>query len=356
MDTADRTIKQDNGRERVLVTGASGFIGGHVARYFAGQGVEVSCLVREKSDTGFIQELPVSIIKGDITDPASLARASRGMDAIVHVAGKVDDWGSYDEFYKVNVTGTLNVLQAALSQSVSHVIITGSVSSYGEEDHIGLKDETSPYNSHYPYFLDRWIPCGMNHYRDTKALCTRKAGEFAARHSLNVTVIEPCWVYGENEFSSGFYEYLKTAASGMAVMPGSRSNIFHVIYAEDLARSYYLAFRKKPEGFHRFIIGNKSPENMAGIYKTFCSAAGLRIPVLIPKALSYPLGVFLELIYTVAGSKKPPVLTRGRVNMFYDNIGYATSRAKEMLGFEARVPLEEGIARTVKWYRDNHYL
>lgn len=356
MDTDDHDMNPVNGRERVLVTGASGFIGGHVARYFARQGVEVSCLVREKSDRGFIKDLPFRIITGDITVLASLSAAFKGMDAIVHVAGKVVDWGNYDEFYKVNVEGTLNVLQAAQSQSISRVIITGSVSSYGEEDHIGLKDETSPYNSHYPYFLDRWFPCGMNHYRDTKALCTRKSAEFAALHSLNVTVIEPCWVFGENEFSSGFYEYLKTAASGVALMPGSRSNNFHVIYAEDLARSYYLAYKKKLEGFQRFIIGNRSPENMAGIYKTFCRAAGLRTPVLIPKALSYPLGIVLEILYSVAGSKKPPVLTRGRVNMFYDNIGYATTRAQEILGFEALVPLQEGIARTVKWYRDNHYL
>ena len=242
--------------KKVLVTGGSGFIGGHIARYFVNQGLDVACLVREKSDTRYINDQPLKFITGDITDLKSVLAACKDMDAVVHTAAKVGDWGDYREFYEVNVTGTENVLNAALNNKVPKVILTGSVSSYGEEDYPGLKDESSPFNSHYKYFLDGCLPSGMNHYRDTKAACTAKAGEIAGQHNMDVIVMEPVWVYGENEFSSGFYEYLESLKSGMPFMPGSRTNQFHVIYAADLARAYYHAFMSDLKGFHRIIIGN----------------------------------------------------------------------------------------------------
>lgn len=339
--------------EKVLVTGASGFIGGHVSRCLAEHGLEVSCLVRDPAKTGFISDLPVRIIKGDITDIDSLQSVFSGMDAIIHTAAKCTDWGSYDEFYNVNVLGTLNVLQAAVRNSINKVIITGSVSSYGEEDFKGLKDETSPYNSHYPYFLDRFLPSGMNHYRDTKALCTQKAIEFAEINRLNLIILEPVWVYGENEFSSGFYEYLKTVKSGMFLMPGCSTNTFHVIYAGDLARAYYLAVTGNLQGIHRIILGNPSADKMAMIYGLFCEKAGLKKPLLLPKFISYPIGLIIELIYQVFGIKTPPTLTRGRVNMLYDSNAFNTSKASVLLGFNDMIPLEEGVRKTVSWYREN---
>jgi nucleoside-diphosphate-sugar epimerase len=342
--------------KRILVTGATGFIGGHVTRYLVGQGAEVSCLARDSSDTGFISDLPVSMLEGDITDLKSLQSAFSGMDAIIHTAARAGDWGSYESFYAINVLGTLNVLQAAVDNSIRRVIITGSVSSYGEENHRGLKDESFPYNSHYHYFLDRCLPSGMNHYRDTKALSTRKAIEFAEKHGLNLIVLEPVWVYGENEFSSGFYEYLKTVRSGVFLMPGSHRNTFHVIYAGDLARAFYLAITSDMKGIHRMILGNPSPEKMSRIYQLFCEAAGLKKPILLPKFVTYPVGLLLELIYHGLAIKNPPLLTRARVNMFYDSIGFNTARASGLLNTGEMIPLEEGIRKTVKWYHENKYL
>jgi len=304
----------------------------------------------------FISDLPVKILAGDITDIKSLQSAFQGMDAIIHTAARVGDWGSYDEFYRINVVGTTNVLQAAFDNSIKKVVITGSVSSYGEEDHQELKDESSPYNSHYHYFLDRRFPSGMNHYRDTKAISTREAVDFAQKHGMNLIVLEPVWVYGENEFSSGFYEYVKTVRSGVFLMPGSNKNNFHVIYAGDLARAYYLAITSGLKGVHRIILGNPSPENMGRIYQLFCDAAGLKKPIHLPKFLTYPIGFILELIHYVLGLKKTPLLSRARVNMFYDNIGFSTAKASGLLHPGEMVPLEEGIRKTVQWYRENKYV
>ncbi len=342
--------------EKIWITGASGFIGGHVTRCLAEQGFQITCLTRPGSDLSFLEGMPVKVVHGDISDPGGFSNSMEGMDAVIHTAGKASDWGSYDEFFQVNVEGTLNVLRAATHHHIRQVIITGSVSSYGEENYSGLKDENSPFNSHYPYALDRLFPSAMNHYRDTKALMTREAMAFAKEHRMDLTIIEPVWVYGEHEFHTGFYEYLKTVKSGMPFMPGSKKNHFHVIYAGDLARAYLLALTRRPEGVVRIIAGNENPENMSLIFSEFCKAAGLKSPRHIPHSVIYPVAFLIELFATLFRRKSPPLLTRGRVNMFYDNIGYRSLNASDLLGFRAEIPLSEGIRRTVAWYQENHYL
>lgn len=340
----------------ILITGASGLAGSHIAHYFSRYEKNVFCLVRKESRLDFLRDLPVKFIYGDITDLPTLENLFRGMDCIIHTAAKVTDWGNYADYYLTNVTGTLNVMKAAWRNHISNVIITGSVSSYGEENSAVLKDETFDFRSHYPYALDRILPSGMNHYRDTKAEATRQAMAFADEHAMNLTVLEPVWIYGENEFHSGFHEYLKTANSGFPFMPGSLTNTFHVIYAGELARAYYLAFQKQLPGIRRIIIGNSEPDNMQSIYEWFCKAAGLKKPRIVPKWIIYPVALIMESICLLLNRVSPPLLTRSRVNMFYDSIGFSTVNAEKLLGFRNQVDLETGIHRTVQWYIKNKFI
>lgn len=342
--------------DKVLITGATGFIGSHVAETFCDKGVAVGCLVRRESSLANIQDLPVQLEYGDILDPESLIRACKGYGALIHIAAYARDWGAYETFYRVNVEGTLNVLRSCLASGIRHVILTSSVSVYGEEDCREIKNEDSPWASHYPYFLDALFPCKMNYYRDTKALAKEEAIKFAEKWGLHLTILEPVWVYGEREFHTGFFDYLKTAQSGLPILPGSKRNHFPVIYVKDLARAYYLAFLHGLPGVHSMIIGNREEEKMDRIYTLFCAKAGVKKPGNGPKFIFYPLGFILELWYTLFGGKKAPLLTRGRVNMFYDNIRYATGKAEELLGFVNEYGLEEGMERTVHWYRSRNLL
>lgn len=341
---------------KVLITGASGFIGSHIAELFADKHIPSVCLVRSYSDIAFLKNLGLELVYSDINDIPSLKTAMTGIDLVIHTAGRSSDWGKYQDFYDNNVTGTLNVLQASLSAGVRDIIITGSVSSYGEENCSSVKNEDSPYNSHYKYFCGGIFPSAMNHYRDTKALLTQKSIEYAKNNEINLTVIEPVWVYGEREFSSGFFEYLKTVHSGMKIMPGSPSNKFHIIYAGDLAQAYFLAYQKKLKGINRIIIGDPKAQKMNYIHSLFCSNAGLKPPALLPKFLAYPSGFCLELAALLFRSKKPPLLSRARVNMMYDSIEFSTSKAEKLLGFKAVTPLESGIKKTVQWYKLNGFL
>ena len=345
-----------NTSDRVFLTGATGFIGSHVLEALCAAGFPVIALARPGSNLAHVRTLPAEVRFGDIRDLASVCQAMRGATQVIHTAALAGDWGSWEAFRQTNVAGTLNVLEASRLEGISYVTMTGSISSYGEEDCSHAKDESSPYRSHHPYFLHRLLPSGFNRYRDSKALATQQAIAFAREHSMNLTVLEPVWVYGEREFGTGFYAYVKAVQGGQRFMPGSARNLFHVIYAADLAQAYVLATQKKLAGIERIIVGSAESQPMHRVFGLFCRQAGLAPARPLPKWICYPLGFVLELAYSLARARRPPLLTRGRVNMFYDSIQYATGKARRALGFECRYTLEEGVRRTVGWYKANQYL
>lgn len=342
--------------DSIFLTGATGFIGSHVAEYLSGQGFHLVCGVRENSNTDFLKTLPVELKNADVTNPDSLIQAMKGCSVVIHTAGKVSDWGKFQDFYNVNVVGTRNVLNACIANGIKQVISTGSVSCFGEEHCLTLKDEQSPHNPRYAYFLESVWPSGMNFYRISKSMATKETEEFAFRNNMNITVLHPVWVYGEREFSSGFYEYMQFVKSGMPFGPGSRSNLFHLIYARDLARAYHLALKNSPSGFSDYIIGNKTVDKLEDIFTLVCREMGQRKPMNLPKFICWPVGFSAELFASFLKLKRPPFLTRARVNMFYDSICYSTQKAENELSFTCRYSLEEGIRNTVQWYKDNRLI
>ena len=137
--------------DKILLTGATGFIGSHVLEVLMAAGLPVIAFVRPQADLSRVCALKAELRYGDIRDLASICEAVRGCTQVVHTAGVVKDWGAREEFVETNVTGTLNVLEACRHEGISHAIMTGSISSYGEEDSREVKDETSSYRSHYSY-------------------------------------------------------------------------------------------------------------------------------------------------------------------------------------------------------------
>jgi nucleoside-diphosphate-sugar epimerase len=332
----------------VFLTGASGFIGSHVAEYFCRMGCEVRCLVRKNSDLAFLATLPVKLVYGDLSDLYVLDTNIQGSDVVIHTAALARDWGKKSDFIKTNVDGTLNVLSSCMVNGISTIIITGSISSYGEENFKGVKNESSSFNSHYNYFLDSIFPSAMNFYRDSKAIATIKAMQYAKKHKLNLTILEPVWVFGEREKNTGFFEYVKTVQSGMRIMPGSRKNKFHVVYAADLARAYFLTAEKKISGVHRIIVGNQEVPKMNDVFDMFCTYSGLKAPLRIPKIFVYPIAFLMELWASIKKADRPPLLTRARVNMFYDSIEYSVDKAEKTIGFTNQYSLDEAIEKTIK--------
>lgn len=340
----------------IFLTGATGLIGSHIAEHFAEKGFQITCGMETSDAPDFLKALPVKLVDASITNPHSLTKAMKGASTVIHTAGKVNDWGDWESFYNLNILGTRNVLQSCLANGIKKIILTGSISCFGEETCSFAKNEQSPHKPKYPYFLEKIWPSGMNYYRVSKSIEAKEAREFSMSKKLNVTIIHPVWVYGEREFSSGFYEYMKFVKTGIPFGPGSSKNYVHSIYAHDLARAYELVLEKAPPGFNTYIIGNKEGCRQEEIFKLICSEMNVHKPGNLPKVIVWPIGIISEAIASILHRDTVPFLTRARVNMFYDSICYDTQKAQEEISFTNRFSLEEGIKNTVKWYREQQLI
>lgn len=339
-----------------LLTGAGGFIGSHIAEHFAARGVSLRCLVRDMRRAEFLRTLDVEIVAGDVTHPATLADAVANVDTIIHTAARVADWGAYHEFHTANVVGTVAIMRIAAAAGIRHVILTGSNACYGEDDTTEVKTEASPYRPHARYAMGRIWPSAMNHYRETKTLACLHAIALARRYAIDLTIIDPVWVYGEREFSSGFHAYVAAVAAGARIMPGSRTNRFHTIYARDLAQLFLLAREAHLPGVERLLACDTESLLQCELFDMFCEEAGLAVPHRLSRGLALAAGFTLEAAAALLHLRTAPPLTRARAHLYYDNIICSGARARDLLGFRPQYTPRESIRRTVRWYIDNNFL
>ncbi|HRX15571.1 MAG TPA: NAD-dependent epimerase/dehydratase family protein [Spirochaetota bacterium] len=336
---------------KVFITGATGFVGPHIVEFFTKNKVPVTCMVRETSDTSSIADLPVTIVYGDIRDKDRLSALMKGHKCVIHNAAHVSDWGDWQSFEDINISGTCNVLEAAAENRIDHIIMTGSISVYGEENSYTVKDEHSPLNSHYNYFLKALFPCKMNYYRDSKKIALVEAQKLAVQYKINLTAIHPGWIFGEGEYNTIFYETIKLIKETFPVAMYGKNSLF-ITYAQDIASIMYNVYEKKITGVNNYLVGYSPSIKIKDIIELYCKYVGLKSPVRIPLCIISPVAFIIELIYTLLKIKNPPLLTRGRVKTFYDNLEFSTEKIDKELGFIPQYSVEEAIKRTTDWYKN----
>ncbi len=341
---------------RILVTGATGFIGSHLVRKLARDGFDVTALVRKNSSLKFLPKKNIRLIYGDVRDKINLISALKEFDVIFHNGAFACDWGRREDFYEINLEGTKNILQAMAENKIKKLILTSTAAVLGEEDCPSSKNEESPFLPRLNYFCSRIFESDMNHYRISKMQAEKEAMDFSSRNAIDLTVIRPVWVYGPREFNAGPYYFCKHLLGGVPFLPVGKSNLFSVVYVEDLVEAMVLVLRKNLRGINIFIIGNEDPPLAREYLRIFSQELGKKLPAYIPEIIFAPIGFFLELCYKMFKKNEAPMLTRARAKVFYCNNIFEPSKAKNELGFIARTPLEIGIKKTVRWYRQNGFL
>ena len=341
---------------KILITGATGFIGSHLTRRLLRSSHKITAYVRKTSSLQFLPKKNIEIIYGDIKDSYQLKKTSKNFDLIIHNAALASDWAKRDDFYQTNINGTINVFNAAKDNEIKRMILISSTAVLGEEDCLRAKDENAPYNPKLNYFLSNIFESDMNHYRTTKMLAEKEAIKFCRNNDISLTIIRPVWVYGPREFHAGPFAFCKYILSGLPIAPIGKNNHFHVIYAGDLAKAIELAIEKNLPGINIFNIGNEKAPSIKEYLNLFAKCLNKKLPVSIPEIFFQPIGFSLEVIYKLLRIKKAPLLTRARAKMFYCNNIYDTSKAKNLLGFVASTSLEKGIKKTVRWYKQNGFL
>ncbi len=322
---------------KVVVTGATGFIGGVLARRLGERGDEVRGLVRPG---GGRRPLPAGVrpARGDITDRAALIAAFDGAEVVYHCAGLVADWGPYDAFHAANVAGTEAVMSAARAARVRRVVHMSSVSVYGFPGGSELDEDTA------------FVPRPADPYVTSKA-----AAEAIARAAhgpgLEVVILRPAGVYGPGDTTTSAPLLDALAARRFVFVDGGRHRMapIHVDNLVDLVIRAGNRAEAAGEAFNAVDDGHVTWRDYIG---WMCAELGCPMPRLsLPAALAWPLAGAISTLARATRRRSAPPVTRYRVRAVMRDHHYATAKAKRRLGWRPRIATREGVAGTVAWYR-----
>ncbi len=326
---------------KAFLTGATGFVGGHVLEMLVEAGAVVRCLVRSGSSMANLEEIDAEVVLGDLRDAESIRAAVSGCDSVFHCAADYRLFAKDSrELYESNVEGTRNVLKAAAEQRVEKVVYTSSVGA------LGLHSDGTPANENTPVELADMV----GHYKKSKYLAERVADQWFAK-GLDVIIVNPSTPIGERDS--------KPTATGKMIVdflnrrvPAYVETGLNLIDVRDVARGHVLAAERGAPG-QKYILGHENL-SLQQIYQRLSSISNLPSPkVKVPHWL--PLG-FAAVDTSVARlfGREPQVpleaVRLSRYKMYFDS-----SKAIRELGLP-QTPVEDALGRAVDWYRQNGYV
>lgn len=325
-----------------LVTGASGFVGSAVVRQLLDAGHRVRVLLRPGSDRRNVQELPVEIALGDLTDPASLGSAVRGCNALFHVAADYRLWAPDPrELYQCNVTGTGNIMRAAAEAGVGRIVYTSSVATLGQTR------DGSPASEDTTACLADMI----GHYKRSKFLAEAEVARLVKEEGLPAVIVNPSTPVGPRDIKpTPTGRMILDAALGR--MPAYVDTGLNLVHVDDVATGHLLAFERGVAG-QRYILGG---ENMTlkEILTGIAAMVGRPPPRLrLSPGLIMPLAYACEAWARLMDGSEPRITVDG-VRMSRKYMFFSADKARHDLGFTAR-PVEEALSDAIEWFRRNGY-
>jgi dihydroflavonol-4-reductase len=325
-----------------FVTGATGFLGSHVARVLSEQGAELRLLVRATSNLKNLQGLQAETATGDLRDAASLEKAMAGCDTVFHVAADYRLWvRDPAEMYRSNVGGTRAILEAARSNGVRRVVYTSSVAT------IGFTRSGKPADEDSPVALADMI----GHYKRSKFMAEQIALE-AGRSGLQVVTVNPTTPVGEQD--------VKPTPTGRIVLdflkrkfPAYVETGLNLVDVRECARGHVMAMERGKSG-ERYILGGEDL-TLKQILDKLAKLTGLRSPtVKLPYIFAFAAGVVDEAI-TGGLLHREPRATVDTVRMGKKKMFASSAKAERELGWKL-VPVDDALRRAVDWFRANGYV
>ncbi len=327
---------------KAFVTGATGFVGCHVARVLAEQGAELRLLVRKTSVTKNIDDFRAERIVGDLCSPSSLKAAMQGCDAVFHVAADYRLWTrDPDEMYRANVEGTRNVIAAAAEAGVKRVVYTSSVATMGFTKNGHPADEDSPVG----------LPDMIGHYKRSKFLAEEVALD-AGRKGAPVVIVNPTAPIGERD--------IKPTPTGRIILdfikgrfPAYMDTGMNLVDVRQVARGHIAAFEKARPG-ERYILGG---ENMTlkELLDRLAAISGVPAPTRrVPHGVAMAFAA-LDQTFTGVLLRKEPRATVEAVRMGKKKMYASSAKAERELGWKI-VPVSDALKRAVEWFRANGYV
>ena len=324
----------------MALTGASGYTGGRLLAALRERGDDVAVLVRKGSLSDAIRSRASSLVEGDLGDAAAVDRLVTGQDAVVHVAAVYRTAGHPDDYYReVNVRGSERLLEAAARQGVRRFVHTSTVGVHGHVEHPPA-DETSPL-----------APGDI--YQETKAEAETLAFDYHRRRGVPVVVVRPGAIYGPGE--TRLLKLFRAIARGRYAIVGSGRTFYHPVYIDDLVAGYLLALDRPEAVGEAFLICGPSYISQRELAALVAKHTGGRVlPFRIPARPIQWAGDLVEAICVPLGLEPP--LHRRRVDFWTKSRAFTIEKARRLIGYDPKVDLDTGIARTAAWYREAGWL
>jgi nucleoside-diphosphate-sugar epimerase len=331
------------GRGPVLLTGATGFIGGRLAARLTAEGRPVRCMVRPSADTSQLVSLGVELAVGDLTRPDTLGRALAGVSHVVHCAAMVTDWATLAEIEAVNVDGTRNLLEAGAAASVKRFVHLSTTDVYAHPGGGAAIEE-----SYRGAGFSNW-------YAETKL---RAEAEVQRSTAFETVMLRPATVYGPGS-KEVVGEIAKAIQRRQMLLIDRGRPIAGLCFVENLIDATMLALDHQAAPGETFNVTDGLPVT----WRQFTDdlAAGLGRPgprFSLPYRPALALGAALEGAYRLArrgtGLTLPALLSRQAVQVLGRDQRFSNDHARAVLGWEPRVDYREGMELTLQWLREEH--
>ena len=325
---------------RVLVTGATGFTGGDLARALVARGQQVRAIVREPARAGTLRDAGVEIVRGDLKDRKSLRAAVEGVRIVYNVAAIYRQAGiPLSEYRAVNVDAVRAIVEASAEAGVVRVVQCSTVGVHGDVEHPPATEE-APLR-----------PGDV--YQRTKLEGERTGREAAARTGVEYTVARPTGIYGPGD--RRLLKLFRGVARRRFVILGSGEIFYHLTFVTDVAEGLRLCGETPGAAGRTYIIAGAQVTTLNELLKAIAREAGVPAPsVHLPVWPFWLAGALCEAV-CVPLRIEPP-LYRRRVDFFTKSRAFDISRARTELGYSPAVSLEDGIRRTLTWYREQKWI
>ena len=325
---------------RVLVTGATGFTGGHLARALRARGDDVRALVRDPARATELSRVGVELVTGDLRDGGAVDAAARGVEVVYHIAAIYRQAGLREEEYRaVNADAVRAVIEAAARGGARRVVHCSTVGVHGDI-------EQPPANEDAPL-----RPGDI--YQVTKLEGERIAAEAASQAGIQVVVARPTGIYGPGD--RRLLKLFRGVARRRFVILGSGRIFYHLTHIDDLIQGFRLCAEVPQAAGRTYILAGPEVTTLNELVEVIAEEAHVPPPRLhLPVWPFWLAGAACEALCAPLGIE-PPIYRR-RVDFFTKSRAFDIARARQELGYAPAVGLRDGVRRTLAWYRDAGWL
>ncbi len=324
---------------RYLITGATGFVGGHLAEGCVERGLPVATIARPTSDAALLDRIGVTVHRGDLSDPAVVRAAVEGADVVVHCAAKVGDQGPVEDYRAVNVEATRGLLEACKGRPLHRFVHMSSLGVYEARHHHGT-DESEPLPAQH-----------IDGYTQTKVESEQIALHYQREHGVPVVVLRPGFVYGPRD-RAVLPLLIERLAAGKMHYLGGDQRALNTIYVGNLVDAVFLAVDNPQAVGQVYNLTDGEYVSRQRFMNAIADGMGFRRPrQVMPRFLAAVVVRFLERQVRRAGPNGRALLTPAQFKFLLLNLDFSIEKAKRELGYRPRVPFDEAMRTTMASYR-----